>query len=229
MAGISALASLLGLLIQIYIANAGIRTIILHFGLNMGMALLAFGWAGRKALLENWLVIYLTVLFLGGIMEWEETLGLPSSFFWVKAVLAAVLLSVVTVYLMQKKTFLERMYQIEIVHAGKTYALSAYWDSGNLLVDPYIGKPVNIIGAKAAERIFDGQNASMRLIPYRSLGSENGLLPVYNAQAMYIYQGNQKKEICPVVLGVAKEGLLEGKEYDVILQASMIEGELECS
>lgn len=228
MALLSFLASVTSLLLHIMIANAGLRTIILHFGLNMAMALLAFGWSGRKALLENWLVIYLAILFLGGIMEWEERLGLPASFFWMKALLAAVVLSVTCAYLSQKRMFLERIYQVEILHGGKKYAFAAYWDSGNLLVDPYIGEPVNIIGNKAAQRMFAGQDIPMRLIPYRSLGNENGLLTVCNVQAMWIYQGKKKKEIHPVVLGIAKEGLLEGKEYDVILQASLIEGEFEC-
>ena len=226
---ISFLASVLGLLLHIYITNAGIRTIILHFGLNMGMALLAFGWSGKKRLLENWLVIYLTILFLGGVMEWEESLGFSQAFFWGTAFVAAVLLSKATAYLTQKKAFTNQMYVVEIVQDGKTYALSAYWDSGNLLVDPYIGAPVNIIGKEAAQKIFAGTDVATRLIPYRSLGSENALLPVFNAQAMYVYQGKQKKEIQPAVLGIAKEGLLKGKEYDVILQASVIEGELECS
>lgn len=227
MAVVAFLASVLSLLLHIYISNAEIRTILLHFGLNMGMALLAFGWSGKKTLLENWLVIYLTVLFLGGLMEWEETLGLPSYFFWGKALIAAAILSAATAYLMQKRIFMEKIYPIEIVQEGKSFLLNGYWDSGNLLVDPYLGEPVQIIGKQMAEQIFGEQIPPVRLIPFRALGSEDGLLPVCTAQKMYIYQGKRKKEIDPVILGMADKGLLEGREYDVILQASVIEGEME--
>ena len=65
----------------------------------------------------------------------------------------------------------------------------------------------------------------MRLIPYCSLGNANGLLSVYNAEKMYIYQGEKRLEVEPAVFGIAEAGLLEKKEYDVILQASMIEKE----
>lgn len=219
---VAIVSSVFSLFLHIYVVNAGIRTIILHFGLNMGMALMAFGWKGKKILLENWLVIYMTVLLLGGIMEWEETLGLSSVFFWGKAVIAAVLLSIVTTYLSSKKEFMEKMYDVEIVQNGKCYALNGYWDSGNLLVDPYLGEPVQIIDKHTAERIFGKEIPKIRLIPYRSLGSEGALLPVCNAQEMYIYHGKNKKTICPVILGIADDELLQGKEYDVILQSSII-------
>jgi len=63
------------------------------------------------------------------------------------------------------------------------------------------------------------------LVPYCSLGNTNGLLSVYSAEKMYIYQGKNRLEVEPVVFGIAESGLLEKKEYDVILQASMLEKE----
>ena len=221
--GVAVAASFFSLLLHIYIVNAGIRTIILHFGLNMGMALIAFGWNGKKTLLENWLVIYMTILLLGGIMEWEKSLGLSFSFFWLKAVIAAILLSGITAYFSSRKEFTEKMFLVEIMQDGKCYSLNGYWDSGNLLVDPFLGKPVQIIDKDTAKKIFGEVMPAVRLIPFRSLGSEGALLPVCNAQEMYIYQGKNKKVLCPVILGIADNELLQGKEYDVILQASVIE------
>lgn len=224
MIAVAIVASVLSLFLHIYIVNPGIRTIILHFGLNMGMAVMAFGWSDKKTLLENWLVIYMTVLLLGGIMEWETTLGIDAAFFWGKAVIAAMLLSAATAYLSAKKEFMEKIFSVEIIQDGKCYALNGYWDSGNLLVDPYLGKPVQIIDEHTARQIFGEELPAMRLIPFRALGSEGGLLSVCNAQEMHIYQGKNKKVLCPVILGIADNELLRGKEYDVILQASVIEG-----
>lgn len=222
---VSVLASVGSLLIHIYISNTGIRTILLHFVLNTAMTWLTFGWKDRKHFLENWLFIYLTILFLGGIMEWEASLGIPVTFFWMKAIMAAVFLSIATIYFTQKRDFMEQIFRVDIVHQGKTWEVNGYWDSGNLLQDPYNGKPVNILQAKLAEQIFSEQNDFMRLIPYCSLGNTNGLLSVYNADKMYIYQGKERLEVEPAVFGIAEAGLLEDKEYDVILQASMLEKE----
>lgn len=222
---VSALASVGSLLIHIYITNSGFRTILLHFVLNTAMTRLAFGWKNRRVFLENWFLIYLTVLFLGGIMEWEASLGIPSSFFWGKAIVAAIILTGVTIYFIPKKNFMEQIFKVNVIHHGRTWELNGYWDSGNLLQDPYNGKPVNILQAKLAEQIFSETSDYKRLIPYCSLGNTNGLLSVYNAEKMYIYQGKERIKVEPAVFGIAEAGLLENKEYDVILQASMLEKE----
>lgn len=222
---VSMLASVMSLLLHIYILNTGFRTILLHFGLNTGMTMVAFGWKDKRFFLENWLFIYLAILFLGGIMEWEVSLGIPPSFFWVKAIVAALVLTGVTICFMQKKDFMGRILKVDVIHHGKAWELSGYWDSGNLLQDPYNGKPVSILQAELASQIFTEQSDYRRLIPYCSLGNANGLLSVYNAEKMYIYQGEKRILVEPAVFGIAEEGLLEGKEYDVILQASMLEKE----
>ncbi|MBQ8278273.1 MAG: sigma-E processing peptidase SpoIIGA [Roseburia sp.] len=223
--GVSVLASVGSLLIHIYISSVGIRTMLLHLVFNPLMTLLAFGRGNRKTFFENWLLIYLTILFLGGIMEWEASLGIPATFFWVKAIVAAMLLTIANIYFSQKKDFMERVFRLDVVHHGKRWELNGYWDSGNLLQDPYNGKPVNILQAKLAEQIFSTQEDYMRLIPYCSLGNANGLLSVYSAEKMYIYKGKERLEVEPAVFGIAEAGLLEDKEYDVILQASMLEKE----
>lgn len=222
---VSLLASVGSLIIHIYIADLGLRTIVLHFGLNLVMTCLAFGWKDKRFFWENWFLLYLVVLFLGGVMEWETALGIPVSFFWIKAIGAAVLLSWLTIYLMQKQEFMEKMFRVDIIHGGKIWKLNAYWDSGNLLQDPYNGRPVNILQAKMAEQIFSEMSDYMRLVPYCSLGNTNGLLSVYDAEKMYIYMKESRLEVKPAVFGIAEDGLLEGKEYDVILQSSIIEKE----
>lgn len=221
---ISFFASLGSLFLHIYIRNIGIRTIILHFFLNTVMTGLAFGRNGKREFWENWFFLYLTILFLGGIMEWETGLGIPETFFWIKAVIGAFLLTVATKVFMQKKEITDQIFRVKVMNHGKTWELKGYWDSGNLLVDPYIGKPVNILEGGLAEQIF-GEEDNIRLIPYCSLGNRNGLLRVCNAERMYIYQGEKQLETAPVVFGIAETGLLEGKAYDIILQTSMLERE----
>ena len=49
-------------------------------------------------------------------------------------------------------------------------------DSGNRLVEPVTGKPVSIIAAADAKE-FLGEKAGVLMIPYRAVGTENGMLP----------------------------------------------------
>ena len=122
---------------------------------------------------------------------------------------------------------MERIYPVEILHKGKQIAIRGYWDSGNLLVDPYVKEPVNILQKEKAEKLFDRQTDYMRLVLYASLGNLDGLLEVYSVDAMYIWLGKKKLELKPAVVGIAKEDLFKGREYDIILQATVLEREME--
>ncbi len=224
---VSVLASLGSLFLHIGIRNSVVRAIVLHFGWNTIMTIFAFGWREKKEFLENWFFIYLCILFLGGMMEWEASLGIPESFFWLKAVMSAVLLTMASRVFAHKKLIMEQIFRIDIVHHGRIWELKGYWDSGNLLQDPYIKRPVNILEKKVAEEMLCPKEDAVRFVPYCSLGNKNGLLSVFNAEKMYIYQGKKRLEVIPAVFGIAEAGLLDGKEYDVILQASMLEREIE--
>ena len=220
---VALLGSFLSLLIQINIRDAGIRMIVLHFIVNTGMTAFAFGFPGKKGFLENWSFVYLTILFLGGFMEWEENIGFPASFFWLKAAIAAGVLSVATVYLMQKKNFTNLLYEVEVRNGENRMTLHAYLDSGNLLVDPYIKEPVHLMTKSKALELLENKNEPIRLIPYRSLGNENGLLPVCSIEEMVIKQEKGTLRIKPAVIGMATDELLRGMEYDMILQATVLE------
>lgn len=220
---IAMLSSVESLFLQLYISDVDMRNILLHFIVNSGMVLFAFGKSEWKTYLENWLTIYFAILFLGGVMEWETNMGISLHFFWGKALIAAILLTIANLLISKKSDFLKHLFVIEIEHRGRKWKLKGYWDSGNLLEDPYIGEPVNILQAQMAEEIFDLKNDLRRLVPYVSLGNINGLLTVCNAERMYIYRGKEQIKVEPAVLGIAENGLLEEKEYQVILQASILE------
>lgn len=48
-------------------------------------------------------------------------------------------------------------------------------------------------------------------------------MPVTEITCIKIQNGRHEVEIRPAAVGIANEGLLEGKEYDMILHASMLE------
>ena len=152
--GISFAASVISLFTYLSIKDSVVRMIVMHFLVNTGMTGIAFGWNRKREFWENWFVIYITILFLGGIMEWESGLGIPAAFFWIKAVLGAFLLTLATKIFMQKKEISDQIFQVKVIHHGKIWELKGYWDSGNLLVDPYIEKPVNILEGGLAEQIL---------------------------------------------------------------------------
>lgn len=80
---------------------------------------------------------------------------------------------------------------VELCWQGRKVQLSALQDTGNTLKDPLTGKPVLIIGPKAAEKLTGLQQSQLkdpiktmtqqpirglRLIPYRTINNPGGML-----------------------------------------------------
>lgn len=98
------------------------------------------------------------------------------------------------VYLLGKYAFGppgRRLLPVEISGNGKHIRLTALVDTGNELRDPITAQPVLVIGCRSAqaltgltpeqlkhplETITSSPLPGLRLIPYRAVGSENGLL-----------------------------------------------------
>lgn len=187
------------------------------------MVVLCFGKSSWREFLENWAVVYLMVIFLGGVMELLKNSATGMTFFWIQAVIAALILSVVTWYLGRRKQFGNQLFQVTLVHRGHAMEIMGYWDSGNQLRDPYNHRPVCILSRHMAAKILNPKKDRVHFIPYCSLGQKEGLLPVTEITCIKIQNGRNKVEIRPAAVGIANEGLLEGKEYDMILHASMLE------
>lgn len=223
--GTAFLSSLGNLMITLLVTDAAVRIILIHFLLNTGMVLVCFGRSTKREFLENWAVTYLMVIFLGGIMEVEKNSPLGNTFFLLQALVAAAVMTAAVSYLNRKKQFHNHLFPVVLTHRGRALEMKGYWDSGNQLRDPYNHRAVCILSRKAAAKLLDSQKDRIHFIPYRSLGEDEGLLPVTEIACMKIYQGRHKTEIRPVEVGIANEGLMEGKEYDMILHASLLESQ----
>lgn len=83
----------------------------------------------------------------------------------------------------------QRYVPIEIVHGGGTVRLTALHDTGNELRDPLTGEAVLILAEKPAQQVTGlnhrelshpletiGRHPGLRLIPYRGVGTEQGML-----------------------------------------------------
>lgn len=217
------LFSLASLILVLLVQNFAYYRILTHFLLNTLMVYVCFGRCSRKAFLENWMVTYLIVVVLGGLMEWlQESSFVPPNFL-VQALLASAAVFFAVTWLMQHKTRTGHIFPAEIKKDNRRMDIHAYWDSGNQLRDPYTGSAVNILGFTKAKEFLDTGSDKIRYVPYRSLGEENGLLRVTNIDELIIYKGKTAVRISPAAVGIANEGLLEGKEYDLILHASLLE------
>lgn len=218
-AGVS---SVLGLVCLLTIRNYLLYCLITHFLINTAMVAICFGRCKWREFIENWAVTYLVVILLGGILEWigESKIPLQNLFLAVPA--GALLVYGILIYLMQKKNFGNHMLRVWISKDVRRMEVAAYWDSGNQLRDPYTGQGISIISYAKAQEFMDYKKDRIRLVPYRSLGKDGGLLAVIDVDEMILQDGIRRQRLKRAAIGIAGCGLLEDKEYDLILHASLL-------
>lgn len=212
LAGLAALYAVISVVLLLVIHNYVLYLLLMHFVINTSMVWLCFGKCGKREFLENWAVIYLCVILLGGICQWIGNLWLP-------AVLAVY--GILT-YLMRRKDFANQLFSVSLKKEDRKKELRAYWDSGNQLRDPYTGQAISIISHGAAAEFVNRERDAIRYVPFRALGMEHGLMEVLTVEELCIYDGGKKHRIAPATIGIANPGLLEQKEYDMILHASLM-------
>lgn len=142
-------------------------------------------------------------------------LGIPVAF--TLLVLAALLL-----YRYRKNVERKRLYTVKIVENGKEYEFNALFDTGNLLKDPYTGKPVSIV--EENEDILDWLNdkpQKYRIIPFKSIGTENGLLEGTEVDELIICREDGKKIERDAVIAFYKGKLSCDNSYQVILNQGL--------
>lgn len=95
-------------------------------------------------------------------------------------------------------------------------------DTGNSLVEPISGKCVSIL----EKQIFDKMTHFMRpeklkIIPFHSLGKEQGVMEGYEIEEMEVVRGNEKKMMKHVVLAVYKGKISSKGKYQMILPSEL--------
>ena len=210
------MGSLLGLCLLLMLKDYLLYCVFTHFFFNTAMVGLAFGRMKKREFLKTWAVTYIAVLLCGGGIEWMGGMGIGSLF--------GILLVIVTVSFLLEghRNFGSHLFKAQLLKDGRKMLLAAYWDSGNQLRDIYTGKPVCILSGRKFTEFF-GENAKVRYIPFASLGEKQGIIPVTDADELVISHGKHTIRIAQAAIGAAEDGLLEKKEYDLILHASLHE------
>ncbi len=148
-----------------------------------GMSVCAFG-CGRRALHKGVLFALLNMA-LGGIAA-----GLGQPGFWGVLAAAAGLCALCAAAFRGEQTGMAYV-PVELSYRGVRVRLTALRDTGNTLCDPVTGQAVLVASAHAAERllgltekqlrdpirtIVEAPLPGMRLIPYRAVGQDGGML-----------------------------------------------------
>lgn len=143
----------------------------------------------------------------------------------------------------------DMIYDIEIIIDRKSVKVKALLDTGNLLKDPITGIPVvviehkslysvipaevlnninKVIGGDANELIeneeFSKIISRFRIIPFSSLGKQNGLLLGIKADCINIILDEKVQSINNVIVGIYDKSFTKNGMYSAIFGLDILEG-----
>ncbi|WP_283681865.1 sigma-E processing peptidase SpoIIGA [Parablautia sp. Marseille-Q6255] len=167
-------------------------------------------WQGMGALL------FVTVCFAGVL---EALLSM-----WHLPVIAGVVLADAAFRwigsFVRRRMSMEAYAQAELVCGEKTVCVSALFDSGNRLSEPFTGRPVSIVDRAALlPFLTEGweEEKGFLLIPYHSIGTGRGWLVGITIDCMKIRTGRNTAVCKRPVIAIYEGQVSAGGEYQMIL------------
>lgn len=141
---------------------------------------------------------------------------------------------------------------IKISFLDKSIKLKAMLDTGNMLKDPITREPVivvekdmlydiipcnilnnidKIIGGDTENDLYNEENveyiSKFRVIPFSSLGKQNGMLLGFKADKVITYIDTNEEEINNVIIGIYNQKLSKNDKYNALLGLEILEGSKE--
>lgn len=142
--------------------------------------------------------------------------------------------------------------EIEIFFGEKSVKAKAMLDTGNMLKDPITRMPVivveksilydiipykildnleQIIGGDIPNEFYEEINveyiSKFRVIPFTSLGRQNGLLLGFKASKVITYIDSNEEELKNIIIGIYDKKLSKKDKYNALLGLEILEGSKE--
>jgi stage II sporulation protein GA (sporulation sigma-E factor processing peptidase) len=194
------------------------------------------------------MVLGFTYLFHTNTSFLAEIKGIPavvSRYFWT-GVFLALLFGWVSyragAWILQRKLTQQRL-KIRICFFGRWVDVSALVDTGNSLVDPMTGNPVIVVEYDALKSILPPEMsnsfaldevramatltgtpwaARLRIIPFQSLGQQQGVIPGIRPDVVEIEKGFKKIAVEKVIVGIYHHRLHSGADYQALLHPALL-------
>lgn len=193
----------------------------MHLVVNPLMILIAFRCVRLSDFIRNWLLCYLFTFLSGGVMQWVNRTIFRGGHVGLSILITACI-GVGSAFLWERRHAVARqLYPVRLGYGAQAVELAAYYDTGNLMTDPYLGKPVSIASRTEIQKLMD-EKPAVRMIPFSSVGQESGLMEAITVDILEIGEGRNKVCIEAAVIGLAEESLFCGKEYQMILNSRLM-------
>lgn len=107
---------------------------------------------------------------------------------------------------------------------GERAETVALIDSGNSLIEPISGKPVCVADRELYDRLWQGEEAGFRAVPYHSVGRKRGILRAYLLPELSVEAGGMEIRLADVYIAVADEGIggADDKSVKMIIHPGLL-------
>lgn len=117
----------------------------------------------------------------------------------------------------RKRKRQEFLVKVRISYQGEEQTVTALWDTGNQLCEPYGGQPVHVVTGEVCKMLCRTV-PQMIYIPFRAVGSEGGVLPAIRADFMEVErEGKVIKRYERPWLAISKKPLSASRQYEMLL------------
>lgn len=206
-----------------------VKNLVLFSAVSILMVKITFRQKGLRAFLKvcSTMLLY-TFLFGGCLMflfrriPWlkEHAFGI-----WGIMGIGGILYLLVTYLLEKYFKKKEAICDVCLKNNGKILNIKGLVDTGNSLIEPISGKPVSILEREIMEALLEGEEPrGFRMVPYRSIGKENGILRAYEIAEIVIESNGIKRSCKNIYIGISEAAVSAGTNYRMIIHPKLMEG-----
>jgi stage II sporulation protein GA (sporulation sigma-E factor processing peptidase) len=178
---------------------------------------IAYGRASASECGRRMAVLLLSGMILAGGMSLLTEAGFDGWLLLLSGMLVIAFARYLREMLRAQRAFRNRCCQVRLEYRGSTVQIPALIDTGNLLYEPYGHQPVHIITAAPVRKLCRSVSQVLYL-PYRSVGQEQGVLPVIRIDQMTVEQeGRPPVRYDRPWLGISPHPLSSSHRYEMLL------------
>ena len=125
----------------------------------------------------------------------------------------------------------ESFYEVEFLWNDTKVCVCGFVDTGNFLYEPISHLPVCILEEETFKKYFHHsleefikkyETDKIRLIPYRSIGREQGVMTAIFVSNLKIIKEKRRIEVPNAVIAISKVSLSKWGQYEILLHPDLI-------
>lgn len=148
---------------------------------------------------------------------------------WMLGIIAVLITAFMPIFIRimnRMNNHLQTIYQVTIHLENQMVTVRGLFDTGNHLREPISKKPVTIVEYEVINTIMEKRleeyTTRIKMIPYRSIGQNQGMLYGMIVDELEVQIGKEVKRHKNVVIGIYHGTLSSKKEYQAILHEEML-------